>query len=355
MAVANGPEAKLKGYRVKPNRHSVSGLSSGAFMTVQLHLAHSASFVGAGIIAGGPYRCVETSRIAGLASEDSNIMNAEYICMTPLTPRTAPDARRLAELARATPNIDALGNLKGHRLYIFTGTTDSVVNSVVVRRTRDFYLDLGVSPGNIEFVDNLAAGHAIITDNVEDTELRLNKPPYINYGGFWQSHKILEHIYGGLNPPSTGLPGQLLRFAQEEFAGASFASSSLDDYGYVYVPKPVAEGAEAEGVHIVLHGCKQGYSYVNFAAGRADAANEPPFGNRYVTTTGYNTIAESNNFIILYPQVTGSDTETVQNPDGCWDWWGYTSENVKNPDYYSRDAIQISAVYRMLERLCSGG
>ena len=31
---------------------SVSGLSSGAFMTVQLHLAHSSMFIGAGVVAG---------------------------------------------------------------------------------------------------------------------------------------------------------------------------------------------------------------------------------------------------------------------------------------------------------------
>ena len=48
---------QLGAYQVKKGQSSVSGLSSGAFMTVQLHLAHSASFAGAGIIAGGPYRC----------------------------------------------------------------------------------------------------------------------------------------------------------------------------------------------------------------------------------------------------------------------------------------------------------
>ena len=347
MTVEKPPEARLNAYHVKPNQHSISGLSSGAFMTVQLHLAHSASFIGAGIIAGGPYRCVETLRIAGLAAQDNHIMNAEYICMTPLTQRTAPNAQALADLAHATPDIDAISNLKKDRLYFFSGTTDAVVSSIVVQRTREFYTTLGVDPANIEFVDNIAAGHSIITDNVEDTELHLNQPPYINYGGFMQSHKILEHIYGDLNPPSPNLPGRLLRFAQAEFAGDAFATSSLDDYGYVYVPQAVLDGGQARGVHIVLHGCKQGYSYVGFAAGRADIANHPPFGNRYITTTGYNAIAESNNLIVLYPQVTGNDGGAVQNPDGCWDWWGYTGR-----DYYSQKAVQISAVYKMLQRLC---
>jgi hypothetical protein len=52
-------------------------------MTVQFHLPHSVSFIGAGIIAGGPYRFMEPLRIDGLAAQDSHIMNAEYICRAP--------------------------------------------------------------------------------------------------------------------------------------------------------------------------------------------------------------------------------------------------------------------------------
>ncbi len=34
------------------------------------------------------------------------------------------------------------------------------------------------------------------------------------------------------------------------------------------------------------------------------------------------------------------------NPQACWDWWGYTSH-----DFLTKEAPQIKAVYRMLERL----
>ena len=62
---------QLGQYKVIKGESSVSGLSSGAFMTVQLHLAHSASFAGAGIIAGGPFRCAESFRAAALLAEDA--------------------------------------------------------------------------------------------------------------------------------------------------------------------------------------------------------------------------------------------------------------------------------------------
>ncbi|MES2951251.1 MAG: hypothetical protein V4858_22180, partial [Pseudomonadota bacterium] len=38
-------------------RTSVSGLSSGAFMSVQYGTAYSASVMGVGVVAGGPYNC----------------------------------------------------------------------------------------------------------------------------------------------------------------------------------------------------------------------------------------------------------------------------------------------------------
>ncbi len=347
----------LQGYNVETHQNSISGLSSGAFMTVQLHLAHSSSFVGAGIIAGGPYRCVESFRNTALDANDAHALNALYICMTPLTPKTAPNAERLAHLARQTAasgKIDPIANLADDRLYIFTGSKDAVVNSVVVNGTRDFYESLGVKSDHIKFVDSVPAGHSIITDNVEDSPLDANEPPYINYGGFFQSHDILRHIYDDLQPPAERLSGDLIRFDQSEFVGNDWDYASMGQFGYVYVPEAVKQGAKARGVHIALHGCKQGYSYVNYAFGRADTANQPPYGNRYITTTGYNQIADSNNIIVLYPQATGDDDNQAQNPDGCWDWWGYTSPNPKDPDYYSRNAIQIRAIHRMLEKLCSG-
>ena len=46
-------------------RATVSGVSSGAYMAVQFHVAHSARVLGVGVIAGGPYYCAQGSlRIA---------------------------------------------------------------------------------------------------------------------------------------------------------------------------------------------------------------------------------------------------------------------------------------------------
>ena len=49
--------------------------------------------------------------------------------------------------------------------------------------------------------------------------------------------------------------------------------------------------------------------------------------------------------IVLYPQVAPSNTLPV-NPQGCWDWWGYSGLN-----FQVRSGAQLSAVKKMVERL----
>lgn len=357
VAYADADIVQLGSYAASKSNNSISGLSSGAFMTVQLHLARSASFAGAGIIAGGPFRCAQTYRSRKtLAAEDAYIENALYICMSPLIPQTAPDPRHLADMTRDTARaglIDDLSNLADDRLYIFTGSRDQVVYSDVVQKTRQFYEMLGVKGENIAYHDNVPAGHSIITNNPEDSALATNQPPYINNGGFMQSHHILEHIYGGLKPAAERLAGRLLRFDQTEFLGRDAQWTSMSRFGYAYIPSQVLAGAvAAPRVHIALHGCKQGYNFTDSVSGRPDIANRPPYGNRYITTTGYNNIAESNDIIVLYPQAEGTDNGHIQNPDGCWDWWGYSCKDAKSL-YYSRDAVQIKAIHAMLDRLCA--
>ncbi|MDH4389867.1 MAG: poly(3-hydroxybutyrate) depolymerase [Aquabacterium sp.] len=344
---------------------TVSGLSSGAFMAVQLQMAHASMFVGAGIVAGGPYRCVESFRGAAPVAADAFVQNALFVCMNPLTPETAPDVPRLLALARqaaADGLIDPLHHLARQRLYIFTGSEDRVVHPVVVQRTRAFYQGLGVRDDQILFIDDVPAGHALLTTNLEDNLLALNQPPYLNR---WpqpdaepQSWAILDHLLGRQKrPPKGGAPlrGKLLRFDQRPYFGHA-SRASMAAYGYAYVPQSaldIAAQGKACRVHVALHGCKQGASHVDFVNGRADRGNNPPYGLRYVNTTGYNEIADRNNLVVLYPQVEGRDDGQTQNPEGCWDWWGYSSTDPDAPDFHSQRAIQIAAIHGMLQRLGS--
>lgn len=344
----------LPSFPVQNNpQNSISGLSSGAFMTVQLHIAHSARFIGAGVIAGGPYRAAQTFRAAPTVPL-SCILNSLYIAMTPLTQSSAPDVSRLLQMARSTPDIDDLAHVAGQRMYIFTGTRDVVVNQYAVNSTRAFYEALGVTSETMMFIDDVPAGHSIITMNPEDSPLGSNQPPFINQGDFYQSHQLLDHIYGGSGPlkaPAQKPLGELIRFEQAEFVGYAQDRACMAEFGYAYIPSAVANGTPARGTHIALHGCKQGYAYVDFVFGREDTQNQPPYGQRYIKTTGYMEWAEANNLIVLFPQADGGDSNAVQNPDGCWDWWGYSAADLHDPDYFTQNAVQIKAINAMLDRI----
>jgi poly(3-hydroxybutyrate) depolymerase len=366
----------LRSYDVAPGGNSLSGLSSGGSMAVQMHLAHASCFIGAGVIAGGPYRCAESFRGAAILAEDANDLNALYICMSPLTARAGPDPEQSLRLARETAadgRIDPLEHLGGQRVYIFSGTKDTVVLSSVVVATHAFYKSLyahlGVDPAPkkmIEFVNDEPAGHAILTDNDWDQDIGESRPPYINNSvngkrsAYMQSHQILDHIYRdrGCHMPAESLSAKIISFDQREFLADYENRAGMGDLGFVYVPAAVAAGQRARGVHICLHGCKQSYGFVDYVNGRKDRADRAPHGRRYVVSTGYNYWAEANDLIVLYPQVEARDDNVIQNPDGCWDWWGYARSQTDGshadepPDFYSKDAPQIRVLHAMLQRLC---
>ena len=326
-AEAVAQPGKLPGCGVDLSQTSVSGLSSGGFMATQFHVAYSSSLIGAGIIAGGPYFC------SGSYSSSTYMENATTTCMNPIG-GIGPDSRKLIVKAREFADkgwIDPLENLRSNKIYIFSGSNDNTVKTLVVDQTEKFYELAGVPLEHIKYIKNIAAGHAIITDNADDVPCRETKPPYINDCDFVQSGQILTHIYGPLNAPANQLSGKIITFDQSEFVDSDRASMS--QAAYVYIPAACEQ--EPCRVHVAIHGCKQGAAVIN---------------KEYFTTTGYNEIADTNHLIVLYPQVEPSASSPT-NPEGCWDFWGYSSQNPDEPDFCKKDAPQMKAIWRMLERL----
>ena len=61
---------------------------------------------------------------------------------------------------------------------------------------------------------------------------------------------------------------------------------------------------------------------------------------------GYAAWADTNRIVVLFPQAVSIPG---LNPNGCWDWWGYTDEN-----YANKTGVQISALRAMVDRIASG-
>ncbi|AOZ51095.1 extracellular catalytic domain type 2 short-chain-length polyhydroxyalkanoate depolymerase [Chromobacterium vaccinii] len=306
----------LPAFHGDAKQSSVSGLSSGAFMAAQYQVAYSASVVGAGVVAGGPYYCAQGSLPGTVA------------CMAGPPPQPAQLLASAKQFA-AAGRIDPLADLAKRRVYLFSGTQDNTVRTPVVDAAASFFQLAGVPAAQIAYQKQLPAGHAQITP-AYGNDCGATASPYINHcswqgQGYDQAGLILQHIYGALQAKASALTGRIVRFNQKPYAAAG---SSLADEGFVYVPRACAEG-EACKVHIALHGCQQ-------YAGKA--------GDAFYAHAGYNNWADSNRILVLYPQTTTS----AANPQGCWDWFGYTG-----PAYAWKSGLQMRALKAMADRLVS--
>ncbi|MBB3121575.1 extracellular catalytic domain type 2 short-chain-length polyhydroxyalkanoate depolymerase [Pseudoduganella violacea] len=318
------PLPALAAYGADPGQTSVSGMSSGAFMAAQFSVAFSATVVGAGIVAGGPFYC------AGLFAPTLPAQAASSVCMAPVGsgPR-ASAALNFASAFAEKGQIDSLSGLARQKIYIFSGTKDQVVKQKVVDQTAKFFALAGVKAANLKYVNNIAAGHALLTDSPANNACGTTAAPFINNCGYQQAREILKWIYGPLQEAGDRPAGQLSMFDQAPFDPAGKAT--LGPIGYVYVPDACEKAACR--IHVAFHGCLQG---------------ERTLGDRYARTTGYNETAAGNRIIVLYPQIAASS----RNPLGCWDFWGYTApDDTVHPDFYSKQAPQHAAIASMLKRL----
>ena len=302
----------LPSFKVDKTQASVSGLSSGAFMAVQFHTAYSAEIVGAGVVAGGPYNCAFVNwGGTGACTQGAPMGDASFAA---------------AQGFSALGKIDSTDNLKRSRVYLFSGARDTVVAQPVVDATYRYYLAAGVPKNRIQYVRTVPAGHAFITP-AYGGGCAENASPYINHcnvdgQGYDQAGAILSHIYGALNAPADSPAGRIVMFDQRPFGG-----SAMGENGFLYVPQACDQGTACR-IHVVFHGCQQ---------------TPQDIGDQYYTDTGYNRWANANRILVLYPQATA---DLPNNPEHCWDWWGYTGAQ-----FNIKAAPQMSAVKKMMDRL----
>jgi poly(3-hydroxybutyrate) depolymerase len=314
-ALVAAPAAPLPKLRVDLGQTTVSGLSSGAFMAVQMHVAHSGIVRGAAVFAGGPFLC------AG-----GDVTAAVSTCMAPKGDAAAPDASlavaRLRTLA-AAGLVDPPSELAKGRVFLFGGERDATVAPLVMDRTRAFYEELVPREAVAATLHVPGTGHVLPTLASGDP-CDAPRETYLGRCGRDGAGEALSHLVGPLAPPATRPTGRLARFRQARFAlpGAGLASE-----GFVYVPRSCARGEMCK-VHVAFHGCKQ--------------HAEGPVGERFVREAGYLRWADTNRIVVLFPQTTTG----ILNPNACWDWWGYTG-----PTYATKLGLQVSAVRAMLDDL----
>jgi poly(3-hydroxybutyrate) depolymerase len=313
-ATAAAAADRLAGYDADAARFTVSGVSSGGYLAVQLQVAHSSRVKGVAALAAGPYYCAQGS-----------LWTATQACMSPAAWAPLPALTVLQthteRLSRAGA-IDRTSFLPGTRVWLFSGTRDEVVTPAVVDALRAFY---AAYAGAVILVRDRPAGHAMVTD-ASGSACGATAPPFINDCDYDAAGELLRHLLGELAPPSAKPAGRVVAFDQRQFGDARAISMAEEGYAYV----PLACDAERCRVHVALHGCRQGAEAV---------------GERFVRDAGYNRWADTNRLIVLYPQAIARYWWPY-NPRGCWDWWGYSGAK-----YATKEGAQIRAVVAIVDRL----
>ncbi|MCB1560816.1 MAG: hypothetical protein KDI75_06940 [Xanthomonadales bacterium] len=289
-----------------PDRVAVAGLSSGAYMATQAHVAFSDHLRGAALLAGGPYGC------AG-----GDLGTALGPCMKAAP--VAPDVQALVGRVRdraAAGEIAPLSGLQGDHVWVWHGEKDAVVAEAVSHASVELYRELGVD--DVTWHGDLDAGHGFpVTAPAGSCETP--EKPFLAGCGFDAAGAMVKALYGDQpidDPPVSS--GELRRFDQTALVDPDDASPQLASEGFLYVPKVCADG-ESCGLLITFHGCEQ---------------NADNVGDAFVAGSGINHWADRYRLVVLYPQTRASLAPL--NPKACWDWWGYTGAN-----YDTRDGAQL--------------
>jgi len=212
---------------------------------------------------------------------------------------------------------------------MFSGTEDTIVNPGVMFKLQSYYSYYIPSSSNVQFVSNIPAEHSFVTNNYGNNCSFLGSP-YINNCNFDTAGSILQFIYGRLNSPTKANPNNIVKVNQAQFIPDDLPAvdAGLSSTAYAYVPSNCT--TTRCNVHIAFHGCHQTVDEI---------------GNIFYMNAGYNEWAESNQFIILYPQAVANEL----NPNGCFDWWGYTG-----PAYATKLGPQMATVKAMADYIRSG-
>lgn len=409
VALAQNGTDDGKGLDRGGDRRSVtlSGVSSGAAMAVQFAVAHSASVVGVGSIAGPGWGCA-----------DHHLSDAIDGCMCGRRPLLSK-LSHARELARSgTSLFDRLQANRPKALkrwYAFHSKADATVVEKSARESMKFLSNFTGQDHPGEWGDpdygSDRAAHGILspegTDHcTEDGSAPLSPPApqkatYIRRCRSESTGQVEDNAgklflalfgNGGKYDASRRRPvpdAEVWEFDQRALIEAvkqerdiitsdtaivlvppiapyqSRRRENFDmaDTGYIYVPPYCRNTARHCRVHIALHGCRQ------------DART-------FATKAGYNNWAEEYRVIVVYPAIrpagrtqsgdepegricpSTAEIENIQwiagdlwpyepNERGCWDWWGYLDTGIPEDRYLTKAGPQMKVIKRIVDAVAS--
>lgn len=305
-------------YNINPQKITVSGISSGAYFAQQMQMAYSNQISGIAMIAGGPFNCSE-----------GNVSRALNACM-----KTSPGSISLDKIVaqitdlRKKGQLDSGETLSATKVFLLAGKSDDVVAKPVVQAVKDLYVKLQVPENNIKFVDNLEVGHAFPTLDYGNNCPTPRSSPFLSRCNYDGAFEILNFLYGPISLKGIEVEQNLKFISQAKYFVENQKQNSMANEAAIYVPTSCQNGAKC-ALHVAFHGCMQ---------------SRDDIGDAYFRKTGFNAWAETNDIIVLYPQVVKN--YVLGNPNSCWDWWGYTGAQ-----FHNKQSVQMNVVHKMIEEI----
>ncbi len=296
---------------IDPTRITVSGVSSGGFMAVQLHLAYSSVFSGAASLAGGIYECAK-----------GDVGRSQNVCMSGPQNIVTKDHVEIAKARALKGDIDDLNNLANDRVAVFASPKDLVIKPVGSDKLVEFYEAL-VSKPSITRLSNPDAAHGFPTLGFGNQCSMMGSPWLLKC-----NDDVAGKVLAAIEPTSRTMAARgtqdlanLIYFEQTKLLPAT---SRMYAWGAAYIPKACRTAGAGCGLHVALHGCQMNPDFIQ---------------KQFVENAGYNEWAETNNMVVLYPQ----SAKGTGNPYGCWDWFGFSGAN-----YTSKTGVQMQAVRTLM-------
>lgn len=319
---------QLGQYNIDTGKISVSGLSAGGFMANQLGTAYSATFMGVGIFAAGPYMCAGQNNYTA-CMYNASISSSQLGAM-----------QGSIDSYSASGAIDSKSRLAGQKIYIFTGTSDYTVGPNLTDALQTQYLNNGVPAGSISYIKRSGTAHVLPTDfdSTGNNACGSSASPYISNCGYDGAGAALAHFYGPLNARNNApAAANYIEFDQSPYTAGNPGMAAT---GWLYVPASCAGGAQCK-LHVVLHGCQQ---------------SPDKIGDKFVRNTGYSRWADTNGIVLLFPQAKTDNSSrstarsgSLPNPNACWDWIGWYGGN-----FAQKNGPQMAAIKGMVDRIASG-
>jgi poly(3-hydroxybutyrate) depolymerase len=303
---------------VDTQRVAVAGISSGAIMAQQTHLAYSDRLRGAVLLAGPPYQCARGSLDVAL----SRCLKHEGPALD-----VAGLSRSIVERA-SSGALASLQGLEGDRVLALHGRKDAVVPEAAARAALAVYEQLpNAATMSLQWDGDGDFAHVWPTMD-RGGDCSATSAPYIGNCGRDLAAESMRALFGAPRREVAIEPAaSLTTFAQSGF-GPDGEDAYLGELGFLYRP-PQCDAGTSCGLLVVFHGCEQ---------------NADEIGDRFARDAGFNRWADAFDVVVMYPQTRA--TYMPLNPKACWDWWGYSGS-----DYDTRKGVQLRAVAAMASAL----